>query len=107
MKRRVPDEAIFHLGRRVPAGAERPDFDVLPRPRPRVEAHDDADAAPRSRRGRPNEIRVHRVGRRPAALAAVDVVPLAARDAAPTAAGARTAIRRTVLLVAVDVIGNP
>ena len=106
-ERRVPHEAVLHVGRGVSAGAERPHFHVLALcARALVEPDDDAAAASRSRRGGPDEVRVDRIRRGPAALAAFDAVPFAARDLPAAPAVARPAIRRAVLLVAVDVVRN-
>ncbi len=67
--------------------------------------------APEPDADRPDEFRVDRIGRGPAALAAAHRVPHRPRDAAVAAAAldpavARAAIRRLVLLVAEDVVGN-
>src|SRR5207245_3481403 len=76
-----------------------------------------ADAA-RTRGTRPDDVRVDRIGRRPAALPTAHGVPHRPRDdstaattktpatALPQAAVARTAIRGPILLVAVQVIRN-
>src|ERR1044072_9151431 len=83
-------------------GAERIHLDALSLAIALVEADDDAAARARARRGRPDDVRVDGIRRREPAFAAEDPVPLAARDLPARFAVARSAIRRTVLLVAVD-----
>src|ERR1019366_6969935 len=88
---RVPDESVLDVRRRIPARAERPDLDVLSRARAFVVSYDDAAYASRSGCGRPDEVRIHRVRRRPAALATFHAVPLAARNCRAAPAVARAA----------------
>src|SRR5207248_4060403 len=85
-ERRVPDETILHVGGRCPARAEWIDLDVLSLAAALVEPNDDAAAAARARRRRPHNVRVDGIGRRPATLAPLDAVPLAARDLVSRAA---------------------
>ena len=115
VERRVPDEPILQIGRRS-IFAVRPDLHVAHLPAAFVVADDDAADASRAGGGGPDDVRIDRIGRRKAALAASDRVPHAARDvaaaatAAPAAltqaAVARAAVRRPVLLVRVDVVRN-
>src|SRR5688500_14442157 len=105
--REVPDEAVAKVLRRMAAGAERPDFDVLPVAIARIEAYDDAAAGARARRARPDDVRVDWVRRREPGLAAQHAVPLATLDRAAGAAVARSAIGWAVLPVAVDVVRHP
>ena len=106
-ERRVPHEAILDVGRGMPARAQRPHLDVLSRARALVEADDDAAAAPGAGRRRPDDVRVDGIGRRPPALAALARACHSLREIVRAgSAVARPAIRRTVLLVAVDVVRN-
>src|SRR6185295_1743813 len=116
VERRVPDEAVLQI-RRDAVRVVGPHFDVAALPPALFVAHDDAADAAGAGGGGPDDVRVDRIGRREAALAAVDGMPHAAWNAAaPTAAAAtaalveaavaRSAVRGSILLVRVDVVRN-
>src|SRR5262245_50745232 len=64
-----------------------------------------AEAA-RARGARPDDVRIDRIGRGPSAFPTEDAVPQRARDGLTGAADTRSAVGRSVLLVAVDVVGH-
>ena len=109
-----PVEAVLQIGCGHADRDLRPDLDLARLPRALVEALHRAAETAVSRSARPHDVAVDRIGNRPAAFAARDRVPHAARNRPRgllvglfgEAAIARTACRRTVLSVAVDVVWN-
>src|SRR6266566_9303257 len=111
-QRHGPDKTVLQLSRCRSVALVRPDFNVTSLAGRQVETFDDAADASRSRSAGPDDVVINRIRRGPTALATADRLPGAARNlpgppAKPaTARIARSAIRRIVLFVAVDVIGN-
>ena len=112
--RERPVEAVLHVAGGRADRRLRPDLDLARLPRPLVEALDGAADAAEAGAARPDDVVVDRIGNRPAALAAGDRVPHAARNRSGDVlvrllretAVARPARRRPVLPVAVDVVGD-
>src|SRR5689334_7254592 len=101
-----PDKAILHVRRRRAVGLIRPNFNAPHLPVAQIKLLDDAADTSRTRSAGPHDIRIHRIRRRPTTLAAADRLPRTAWNRSAAERPAWTAIRRIVLLVAVDVIRN-
>src|SRR6202023_2976610 len=111
-QRERPEEAVFQVGGRPAGRPPGPDLDAARGVGAHVVAGDDAAAAAGAGRAGPDDVRVLRIGRRPAALAAADAGPHAARDerlVVPHAQQviARAAGGRPVLAVAVHPVRDP
>src|SRR5882762_84484 len=105
-QRHGPDESIFQIGGGGTVGLIRPNLYVTSLAGCQVEAFDNAADAARSGGAGPDDVVIDRVRRGPTALATTHRLPGAARNLSTAARVARAAIRRIVLLVAVDKIGN-
>src|SRR5579864_2022043 len=108
-QRERPEEAVLQVGGRPAGRPPGPDLDAARGVGAHVVAGDDAAAAAGAGGAGPDDVRVLRIGRRPAALAAADAGPHAAGDErliVPRAQQviARAAGGRPVLAVAVHLV---
>src|SRR5262249_36309423 len=109
-QRHGPNEAVLQIRGGRSVRLVRPDFNISRLTVAQIVTLDDAADAAGSGSTGPDNVWINRIGSGPTTLTAGDRVPSAARNRAAGAATARTArpaIRRIVLLVAVDVIRNP